>query len=177
MFGDGGGESGGGTLPGLSPGMNPSTAIVGLPAPRISRMTDVPSSPRVQQPPTPRSGGTTTLQRSSPNRRLSGVVIGDSVRALLEIDNGTPEARETRVVQPGDEVDGIRVLRIERYTEGGGRTRVRMVVRENGEERYIDLRAAPQQAAGMGGEGGPPPGYGGPPPGFTGGRPPFGPPR
>ncbi len=176
----GGGFGGASQLPGLSGGTNASTAIVGLPAPRISRMSDIPSAPRVQVPPTPRSGGTTSLQRAGGNRRLSGVVIGDSVRALLETDTGTGAdptgmggvtTRQARIVQPGDEIDGMRVLRIERFTEGDGRNRVRMVVRENGEERYIELRPSPQPITGP--AGGPEAGF---PGGFPGaGRPPFGP--
>jgi hypothetical protein len=97
---------------------------------------------------------------------LSGVIIGDSVRALLEIsqgdNNGTGMNTVTRIVQPGDEVDGIRVLRIERTTEGG-RPVTRMYIRENGVESFVDLRPAPK-AAGQGA---------GAPGGAAGMRPPF----
>jgi hypothetical protein len=55
-------------------------------------------------------------------------------------------------VQPGDEVDGITVLNIQRFNDGT-RTITRMIIRENGEERSVDLRAAP--TGGAGGAGGP----------------------
>jgi len=136
---------------------------------------DVPSAPRVQVPPPNRSGGSGTVTRSG-NKRLAGVVIGDSVRALLEIQGDSPETTVTRIVQPGDEVEGVRVLRIERFTEGANRTRVRMIVRENGEERSVELRPSPQPLAAPGGEGGEGgssggfPGSGGFPAGFQPGR-------
>ena len=107
----------------------------------------------------------------SANKRLSGVIIGDSVRALLEItvgdaaaggghgqdggaDGGAAETTVVRVVQPGDEVDGIKILRIERVYEGG-RQITRMFVREGNEERFVDLRPSPTPpvAATSGGSG------------------------
>lgn len=72
------------------------------------------------------------------DKRLSGVVIGDGVRALLEIQG--PRGTVTRVVQPGDEVDGVTVLNIQRFNDGT-RTVTRMLIRENGEERSVELRA------------------------------------
>jgi hypothetical protein len=116
-----------------------------LPPPYIPRVAIAPTAPANFLP--PGGGGSGGTSRSS-NKRLSGVVIGDSVRAILEISDG--ENVVTRIVQPGDEVDGIRILRIERVSEGG-RMVTRMFIREAGEERYVDLKAAPQQAAGGGG--------------------------
>jgi hypothetical protein len=42
-------------------------------------------------------------------------------------------------------VDGIRILRIERYTENG-RTGTRMLINEAGEDRWVELKAAPMGA-------------------------------
>jgi hypothetical protein len=93
------------------------------------------------------SGAPTGIARSS-NKRLSGIIIGDGVRALLEIGSG--EEKVTRIVQPGDEVDGILVVRIERSTEGG-RTTTRMVIREGNEERYVDLQPSTEAKTPAGG--------------------------
>lgn len=125
-----------------------SRILTGLGPPRISRVADAPTAPSVIVLP---GGGGESVSRS-PNKRLSGVIIGDSVRALLEISDG--ENVTTRIVQPGDEVDGIRILRIERVSEGG-RSVMRLFIRENGEERFVDLRPAPQQTTGEGGAAGP----------------------
>jgi hypothetical protein len=102
----------------------------------------------------------------APEKRIAGVAIGDSVRALIEINDGTQTI--TRVVQPGDEVEGMRILRVERVTEGGQQT-TRMWVREAGQDRYFDLRPS-SNPVGAGGPGGP---QGGFPGGFPG-APPFG---
>ena len=48
---------------------------------------------------------------------------------------------KTRIVQPGDEVDGITVLRIERVTEGG-KPVTRVIIREGGQERAVILKNA-----------------------------------
>jgi hypothetical protein len=88
------------------------------------------------------NGGAATR---SPNKRIAGVIIGDSVRALIEISEA--DQTITRVVQPGDEVEGIKILRIERITENDTLV-TRMTVLENGQERYFDLRPSPNQAAG-----------------------------
>jgi hypothetical protein len=128
-------------------GTPPSRILAEMPAPRISRVAIAPTAPRIITPPGESGDGGASR---SPGKRLSGVIIGDSVRAILEISDG--ENTVSRIVQPGDEVDGIRILRIERTNEGG-RPVTRMFIRENGEEHYVDLRAAPQQAAGTG-EGG-----------------------
>lgn len=86
------------------------------------------------------------------------------MRALLEIEVEGAEGGAgaeggggggaqviTRVVQPGDEVDGIKILRINREFENG-RPVTRMYIREGDQERYVDLRPAPAPPAG-GGEG------------------------
>ena len=169
-------------------GAPPTTAIIGLPRPRIATYTPLPGPVWMR-----RTGGMTappiaeTVLRSS-NKRLSGVIIGDAVRALLEITTGETAAGGgaeaggaaatiVRVVQPGDEVDGIKILRIERIYEGGKQV-TRMFIREGTEERYVDLRNAPTPpatAAGTGGEGGEGGEGGAPaPPGGPGGRPPRG---
>lgn len=122
-------------------------ALVDLPPVTLPTRSNIPRTPG---PPGGQSAGGIS---ASPNKRISGVIIGDSVRALLEITDG--DIITTRIVQPGDEVDGIRILRIERVTEGG-RSVTRMIIRENGEERSVDLKAAPTAAtgAGVGGVGG-----------------------
>lgn len=122
-------------------------ALVDLPPVTLPTRSNIPRTPG---PPGGQSAGGIS---ASPNKRISGVIIGDSVRALLEITDG--DIITTRIVQPGDEVDGIRILRIERITEGG-RSITRMIIRENGEERSVDLKAAPKDAtvAGIGGVGG-----------------------
>jgi hypothetical protein len=74
------------------------------------------------------------------DRRIAGVIIGDSVRALIEISTG--DSTITRVVQPGDEVEGMKILRIERVTVNDALV-TRMTVLEDGVERYFDLTAAP----------------------------------
>ncbi len=152
------------SLPSRAPvGAPPSTVLVGLPSPRISRYNPLPG-PRWVVPVVAR--GTDTAARSA-DKRLAGVIIGDSVRALLEIqqgnagggggegggDGGGAAQVITRVVQPGDEVDGIKILRINREFENG-RPVTRMYVLEGDQERYIDLRAAPTPpTANAGGEG------------------------
>ena len=150
-------------LPSPAPaGAPPSTVLVGLPSPRVSRYSPLPG-PRWVVTSAPQGAGGALAGRST-NKRLSGVIIGDSVRALLEIETegaggeggeggagGAQSQVITRVVQPGDEVDGIRILRINREFENG-RPVTRMYIREGDQERYVDLRPAPSPPAG-GGEG------------------------
>ena len=129
---------------------SPGQSMVGLPPVALPTRLSIPTTPA------PPAGQGSGAIQDSPNKRISGVIIGDSVRALLEISDG--ETTTTRIVQPGDEVDGIRILRIERVTEGN-RTITRAIIRENGEERSVPLKAAPRDAnAGAGGIGG----FGGP---------------
>jgi hypothetical protein len=126
-----------------------SRPVSNLPPIIPRRVAIAPTAPRLYSPTGGQSeGGILTSQ----NKRLSGVIIGDSVRALLEISGGEGMPPITRVVQPGDEVDGIRILRLERVSEGG-RTVTRLIVRENNQEQYVELRAAPQQNTGEGGMG------------------------
>lgn len=145
--------------PGMQANSMPRTALISLPAPVIHRRSG-PASGAVMPPPRP-TGEIGVIPRS-PNKRLSGVIIGDGVRALLEYPSG--EETVTRVVQPGDEVDGIKILNIERFVEGG-RTITRMYVMEDNRESYVDLRAAPQQTTAAGGAEGGGPTRGGRPPG------------
>lgn len=84
----------------------------------------------------------------SPNKRMAGVIIGDSVRALIVISNG--DSTITRVVQPGDDVEGMKILRIERITENNTLV-TRMTVNENGQERFFDLQPAPAVTTAPGG--------------------------
>ena len=149
-------------LPAPSGGNRPSTVLLGLPPVIISRLNRPPSAPQIVAP--PRRGGNGGGNASSSgggdpspsyNKRLSGVIIGDGVRALLEINTG--EEIVTRVVQPGDEVDGVSILNIQRFTEGS-RTVTRMLIREKGEERFVELKPLPAAPAGglAGGVGGAP---------------------
>lgn len=105
--------------------------------------------------PLPRTTGGDTggeEPQQSYDKRLAGVLIGDGVRALLEITSG--DQITTQVVQPGDEVNGIRILNIER-SRNGDRTVTRMLVRDtDGTQRIVELKPAPQAAAGAGGPGG-----------------------
>ncbi|HEX8833858.1 MAG TPA: hypothetical protein VF719_06640, partial [Abditibacteriaceae bacterium] len=117
-----GGESSSGALVGLPP--------VGIPQYRPR------TAPSVGPPPVVSSEGGGRNALRSPNKRVAGVIIGDSVRALIELSDGTQTI--TRVVQPGDEVEGIRILRIERVTENDTLV-TRMTVLENGQERFFDL--------------------------------------
>ena len=148
-------------LPSPAPvGAPPSTVLVGLPSPRIARYSPLPG-PRWVVTSSPTQTGGNIAGRST-NKRLSGVIIGDSVRALLEIEvaGGGGEGGEsggagesqviTRVVQPGDEVDGIKILRINREFENG-RPVTRMYIREGDQERYVDLRPSPSPPTDAGG--------------------------
>lgn len=124
-----------------------------LPPVRIPRLNQVRRAPQSPFPPrrATSAGGGGAPPQTAPDKRLSGVVIAGGVRAALEITRGTETA--TYVVQPGDTVEGIQVLNVERFTEGG-RTQTRMLVRENGQEKYIELRAGAPRAL-TGGEGAP----------------------
>ena len=75
---------------------------------------------------------------SDDDKRVAGVIIGDSIRALIEYrENGQTVSR---VVQPGDSVGGMEILSIGRVSEGGEQL-VRVTVRENGQEKYFDLKS------------------------------------
>jgi len=160
-------------LPPFPGGNSRSTILAGLPTARVSRLVNAPTAPRVQSAP-PGPGTQAPVLERSTNKRLAGVAIGDSVRALLEVQDATTGEYRTYIVQPGQRVDAenLDVLRIERTTEGG-QTRVRMVVRENGETRIVELREGQRaDLAGAGGTGGYPGGEGGyPGGGYSGGAP------
>jgi hypothetical protein len=121
--------------------LNQSEDMVALPPVHISRISEITTIPAVQSAfkKITGKGAASNVGEVGPayNKRLSGVIIGDGVRALLEINKG--DTIVTRVVQPGDEVDGILVLSIQRVTVGN-QTITRMLVRENGEEKYVDLK-------------------------------------
>ena len=122
-----------------------------LPSINIPRMTTEIKAPRDINPPPRGSGsGNNSDPQPSYDKRLSGVVIANGVRALLEISSGGE--LKNYVVQPGDTVEGITVLNIQRFSEGTA-TITRMLIRENGQERYVDLKPAPQAAAGAGAPG------------------------
>ena len=150
----------------------PNTVLIGLPRPRVASYV-LPGPTYLRGSISSNKGAEGGIQIRSANKRLSGVIIGDSVRALLEITTGDAAgqgggegggggadagaaATIVRVVQPGDEVDGIKILRIERVYEGG-RQITRMFVREGNEERYVDLRPSPTPptavGSGLGSEG------------------------
>lgn len=140
-------------------------------SPRIVRTTD--GAPRDAFPLPRTSGGEggAGAPQQSYDKRLAGVIIGDGVSALLEITaNGQVT---TQRVQPGDEVNGIRVLSIDRVREGD-RTVTRMLVRDtDGVQRTVDLKPSSQPPAGAGGLGGfpgAPGGFPGAPGGFPGAR-------
>ena len=127
-------------LPPMGLGNTRSEILVNLPPITPRRVATAPTAPRsFVLPGTQGTGGGSILRAQ--NKRLSGVVIGDSVRALLEVTIG--DKVTTRVVQPGDEVDGIHILRLERVVEAG-QTVTRLVVRENNQEQYVELRPSPQ---------------------------------
>lgn len=168
----------GGATPGFAvPGINGSGASEGplvLPVVVIPRLNSTKLVPTNAFPP-PRSSSGDGSGTASPSfdKRLSGVVIGNGVRAILEISGGP--VPKTYVVQPGDVVEGITILNIRRYNESGTQV-TRMLIRENGGERTVDLKPGPPRTAG-GGEfgseggsafGGSPGSFGGSPGGFGG---------
>jgi len=128
---------------------------LGLGSPLVKRTFE--GAPRDAFPPPRTSGvageGGAGAPQESYDKRLAGVIIGDGVHALLEITAGGQVT--TQVVQPGDEVNGVRVLSIERFRDGE-RTVTRMLVRDtDGTQRYVDLKPSTQPPAGAGGVGGP----------------------
>lgn len=160
--GFGGGGAGGGSafpIPGVGGGGAGAGPLI-LPSvviPRLNSTKIVPTS--AFPPPRSSSGAGSGVTTPSFDKRLSGVVIGNGVRAVLEISGGaTPKSY---VVQPGDVVEGITILSIQRYSEGGKQV-TRMLIRENGGERTVDLKPGPPRTAtGADGAGGFPGGPGG----------------
>ena len=178
----GGGFSGGSSEgfavpnPGRSSAASQPLVLPAVVIPRLNSTRLVPTN--AFPPPRSSSGAGSDIASPSFDKRLSGVVIGNGVRAILEINNGSGEPK-SYVVQPGDVVEGITVLSIRRYSEGGTQI-TRMLIRENGGERTVDLKPGPPRAAAGGGEfGAPGGGFGGPgefgaPGGGFGGPPGFG---
>jgi hypothetical protein len=150
-----------------SSGSSDGGVLANLPQVRIPQYTPRESPRMTSSAPFAGPGGGT----ESTSARLAGVVIGDSVRALVEVT--TPGGQVvSRVVQPGDEIEGIRILRLERINEGG-QSVTRMTVSQNGREQYFTLRPSTSpRNSGMGtGLGGIPGGFGGMPGGMIGGFP------
>lgn len=82
--------------------------------------------------------GADTQATSSTGKRVAGVILGDSIRALIEYqENGQTVSK---VVQPGDEVGGMKILSIQRVKVGDAYM-VRVTVRENGQEEFFELGA------------------------------------
>ena len=115
--------------------------------PRVNTRNTTPTD--AFPPPRSASGGGAGVTPPSTNKRLSGVVIGNGIRAVLVIDNGDDEPK-SYVVQPGDVVEGITVLNIRRFNDSGNQV-TRMLIRENGGERYVDLKAGPPRTNATGG--------------------------
>lgn len=138
-------------LPGLSGGRAAEQRPLILPPVSINRLDQGSRRPTEAFPPARTSSGSgSSVPSPSYDKRLSGVVIADGVRAILEIQG--PNGPVSRVVQPGDEVEGITILNIQRFNDGT-RTVTRMLIRENGEERTVELRAgAPQDQTGSEGQ-------------------------
>lgn len=110
--------------------------------------------PRViSPPPPPVFAGTRPPVVESRELRLSGILLNGSLYVILEIlpldGNSLPRGY---VVKPGDEVEGVRVVKIERYREKDELI-TRALVRTAGEERHVYLRPGPPPAA-AGGAGG-----------------------
>lgn len=137
-------------LPGVPGGSAALQRPLNLPPVRIARLDEATRRPSGAFPPRRTLGGPGGAGVPDPSydKRLSGVVIADGVRAILEIQG--PSGPVSRVVQPGDEVDGITVLNIQRFNDGT-RTVTRMLIRENGEERTVELRAGVPVAPAGGG--------------------------
>jgi hypothetical protein len=80
--------------------------------------------------------GAQTSAMNATGKRVSGVILGDTIRALIEYqENGQTVSK---IVQPGDEVGGMRILSIQRI-RSGEQSIVRVTARENGQEVYFDL--------------------------------------
>lgn len=135
---------------------------LGLGSPTLSRT--LAGAPRDAFPlPRTSGAGDAGAPQQAYDKRLAGVIIGDGVHALLEITAGGQIT--TQVVQPGDEVNGVRVLSIERFRDGE-RTITRMLVRDtDGIQRYVELKPSAQPPAGAGAGAG---GAAGGPPGAAG---------
>lgn len=80
--------------------------------------------------------GAQTEATNAYGKRVAGVILGDSIRALIEYqENGQTVSK---VVQPGDEVGGMKILSIQRL-RSGDQSIVRVTARENGQDVFFDL--------------------------------------
>lgn len=80
--------------------------------------------------------GAQTSATNASGKRVSGVILGNTIRALIEYqENGQTVSK---IVQPGDEVGGMRILSIQRV-RSGEQSIVRVTARQNGQEVYFDL--------------------------------------
>ena len=80
--------------------------------------------------------GAQTSAMNASGKRVSGVILGNTIRALIEYqENGQTVSK---IVQPGDEVGGMKILSIQRI-RSGEQSIVRVTARENGQEVYFDL--------------------------------------
>jgi hypothetical protein len=76
------------------------------------------------------------------DKRMAGLLVNDSVWAVLEVGTGTAEST-SYVVKPGDTVENIRVQRIERD---------KIVIRDaENKLKEVELRKAPPKSTGQGG--------------------------
>lgn len=98
---------------------------------------------RAEPAPLPQIGGLTvgapgaqTEATNASGKRVAGVIVGDTIRALIEYqENGQTVSK---IVQPGDEVGGMKILSIQRV-RSGEQSIIRVTASENGQEEYFDL--------------------------------------
>ena len=98
---------------------------------------------RSEPAPLPQIGGLTvgapgaqTEATNASGKRVAGVIVGDTIRALIEYqENGQTVSK---IVQPGDEVGGMKILSIQRV-RSGEQSIIRVTAFENGQEEYFDL--------------------------------------
>lgn len=101
----------------------------------VPKLIQPPRFPRIEQASKPPA-------IEARDMRLSGILLNGSLYVILETGSLTTEPRGY-VVKPGDEVEGIKVLKIERYRENGQfvtRALLRLPGPER-EERYVYLRS------------------------------------
>jgi len=110
--------------------------------------------PRVPQPPPPpRFANAIPPVVESRELRLSGILLNGSLYVILEIlsTDGTSLPRGY-VVKPGDEVEGIRVMKIERYRENDQLVTRATVRTPDRQEKHVYLRAGAPDPAAQGGD-------------------------
>lgn len=80
--------------------------------------------------------GSQTQANNASGKRVAGIILGDTIRALIEYqENGQTVSK---VVQPGDEVGGMKILSIQRV-RSGDKSVVRVTILEKGQEEFFDL--------------------------------------